>query len=133
MNISDVWRRRFVLSPRFGDIRVFVAAIGCLLVEHSHHVFGVANWKTPAQGSDTSSSLALFFSFNFDGSNHKASASRAFSIASTSVPPAEAQPGNSGKTADHRLASGSNSTSRRSFMQAPDGWDGWGAVSAATL
>jgi hypothetical protein len=48
--------------------------------------------------------------------NQRPSASFAFATASSSVSPALAQPGNSGKTADQRFASGSNSTITRSFM-----------------
>src|SRR5579872_4126464 len=81
-----------------------------------HNVLGTAYWKAPAQGTETSSSLAPLPSFTGDGSNHKAEASLAFAIASASVSPAVAQPGNSGKTADQRLVSRSNSTSRRNFM-----------------
>jgi len=51
-----------------------------------------------------------------EGLNHNFRASLALLIASSSVSPAEAQPGSSGKTADHRFVRGSNSTRRRNFM-----------------
>lgn len=51
-----------------------------------------------------------------EGSNQSSSASCAFAIASASESPADAQPGNSGNTADQRLAAGSNSTTARNFI-----------------
>jgi hypothetical protein len=51
-----------------------------------------------------------------EGSNHNSNASIALRTASSSVSPAEAQPGSSGKTADQRFVSGSCSTTKRSFM-----------------
>src|ERR1035437_5680394 len=53
---------------------------------------------------------------HFAAPNQSASASLALAMASASVSPAEAQPGSSGKTADQRLDSESNSIKRRSFM-----------------
>ena len=85
--------------------------------EHAHDLLCAAYWKMLAQGRDTSSSFVPFLSLSFDGSNHNASASCAFWMASASVSPAEAQPGNSGNTADHLLASGSNSMNSRNFMR----------------
>jgi hypothetical protein len=87
-----------------------------VLPQNFDDVFCVANWKSLAHGSETSTSFAFLFRGISDGSNQRANASLAFSIASFSVSPAEAQPGNSGKTADHRLASASNSTNNRKFM-----------------
>lgn len=52
------------------------------------------------------------------GSNQRAKASFALAMASASVSPALAQPGNSGKTADQRWLSLSNSTTMRSFIHA---------------
>jgi hypothetical protein len=101
----------FLVAPALVDQGETMSA------QHAHHILGAANWEVPAQGKDTSSSLAVFFNFSFEGSNHNASASFAFSTASASVSPAEAQPGSSGKTADQRLAFGSNSTTNRSFMR----------------
>jgi len=87
-----------------------------VLSQYFDDFFCVANWKTAAHGTASSNSFAPFASFMGAGSNHKARASLAFSIASASVSPAVAQPGNSGKTADHRLISGSNSSRRRNFI-----------------
>src|SRR5947207_15835850 len=81
-------------------------------------LLSVANWKAATQRSDTSKSLALFLTLSSEGSNQSAKASRALSIASCSESPAEAQPGSSGKTADQRLARGSNSTSNLNFIGA---------------
>ena len=50
------------------------------------------------------------------GSNQSSRASFAFWIASSSVSPAEAQPGNSGKNAAQRFVSESCSTTSRNFM-----------------
>src|SRR5208282_3395669 len=74
------------------------------------------NRKARAHGKDTSSSFAPLAGVMAEGSNHSASASLALRTASSSVSPADAQPGSSGNTADHRLLCGSNSTSSRSFM-----------------
>lgn len=49
------------------------------------------------------------------GSNQSANVSFAFATASSSVSPALAHSGSSGKTADQRCTSGSNSMTRRSF------------------
>jgi hypothetical protein len=68
------------------------------------NVFGATNWKTLTQGRESSSTLSPFFNFIGEGSNHKTKASFAFSMASASESPAVAHPGNSGNTADHRLA-----------------------------
>jgi len=74
------------------------------------------NGKVRAHGKDTSRSFAPVAGLISEGSNHSSSASLALRTASSSVSPAEAHPGSSGKTADHRLLCGSNSTSNRSFM-----------------
>jgi hypothetical protein len=52
------------------------------------------------------------------GSNQSESASFALAIASSSVSPAEAQPGNSGKTADQRFVLSSKFTNKRKFTRA---------------
>jgi hypothetical protein len=80
--------------------------------------FGVTNWESPAHGTASSMSFAPLLIFTGEGSNQSSNASFALATASASVSPAEAQPGSSGKTADQRLVSGSNSTKRRSFMLA---------------
>ncbi len=51
------------------------------------------------------------------GSNQSSRASFAFWIASSSVSPAEAQPGNSGKNAAQRFVSESCSTTKRNFIE----------------
>jgi hypothetical protein len=84
--------------------------------QNFNYVFGASDWKPAAQGTESSSNLAPLSSFTGEGSNHRASASRAFATASASVSPAVAQPGSSGKTADHLLVEESNLTSRRNFM-----------------
>lgn len=57
-----------------------------------------------------------FAAVHGDGSNHRSRASFALRMASSSVSPADAQPGSSGKNAAHLLVSGSCSTTNRSFM-----------------
>src|ERR1035441_10239071 len=75
-----------------------------------------ANWEPSAHGTASSIIFAPLFILKGAGSNHSSNASFAFAMASASVSPAEAQPGSSGNTADQRFVSGSNSTSRRTFM-----------------
>jgi hypothetical protein len=53
-----------------------------------------------------------------EGSNQSANASFALPTASSSLSPAEAQPGSSGKNAAQRFVSGSCSTTSRSFIAA---------------
>ena len=84
--------------------------------EHPDDLMGVADWEVPAQGRASSTSLACLRSFTGAGSNQRDSASLALVIASASVSPAVAQPGNSGNTADQRFVCESNSTSNRNFM-----------------
>src|SRR6059058_6335496 len=66
--------------------------------------------------SATSSTFAPAGKVTGAGSNQRSSASLAFRTASSSVSPAEAHPGNSGKNAAQRLVWGSCSTTSRSFM-----------------
>jgi hypothetical protein len=77
---------------------------------------GVTDWEVFAHVSDTSSTFAPAGTATGDGSNHSSSASLALRMASSSVSPADAQPGSSGKKAAHRLVSGSCSTTNRSFI-----------------
>src|SRR2546425_9467192 len=85
--------------------------------QDSDNVFGAANWEALAHSSATSSIFAPAGRGIGDGSSQSSNASLALSTASSSVSPAEAHPGNSGKKAAHRLLSGSYSTTNRSFMQ----------------
>jgi hypothetical protein len=84
--------------------------------QDSNNFLGVADWIAFAHLSATSNTLAPAGSGSVDGSNQSSKASFALRTASSSVSPAEAHPGNSGKTADHRFALGSCSTTSRSFM-----------------
>ena len=84
--------------------------------QHTDDVVGVADWKAPAQGRASSTSLAFLRNLTGEGSNQRASASLALAMASASVSPAVAQPGSSGNTADHRFVGASNSTNNRNFM-----------------
>ena len=86
--------------------------------EDSNNIFGATNWEPFAHARATSTTLAPADNRTGEGSNHNSRASFAFRIASSSVSPAEAQPGSSGKKAAHRLVSESNSTTNRSFIPA---------------
>jgi hypothetical protein len=79
-----------------------------------------ADRESAAHGSASSSTFAPWGNGTSAGSNHSANASFAFATASSSVSPALAHPGSSGKTADQRCTSGSNSMTRRSFTTLKD-------------
>ncbi len=89
-----------------------------VLAENSNGFFGAANRKAIIHVSATSNTLAPAGIEAGEGSNHSSSASLALRTASSSVSPADAQPGNSGKKADQRLVFGSSSMTRRSFIVA---------------
>jgi hypothetical protein len=89
-----------------------------MLAQNFDNFLRVANWKPLAHGMASSISFAPLCSLTGEGSNQSAKASFALAMASASVSPAEAQPGSSGKTADQRFVSESNSTKRRNFMWA---------------
>jgi len=91
-----------------------------LLLQDLRDFSCAANRKSPAHGSASSSTLAPCGKGTSAGSNHRANASFAFATASSSVSPALAHPGSSGKTADQRRTSGSNSMTRRSFTTLED-------------
>src|SRR5437868_8677440 len=84
--------------------------------QHPNDIFGTANRKALAHLSATSSTFAPGGNVTGAGSNQRSSASLAFRTASSSVSPAEAHPGNSGKNAAQRLVWGSCSITSRSFM-----------------
>ena len=84
--------------------------------QNPNDIFGTANRKALAHLSATSSTFAPAGNVTGAGSNQRSSASLAFRTASSSVSPAEAHPGNSGKNAAQRLVWGSCSTTSRSFM-----------------
>ena len=87
---------------------------------HHHAINAVYPPASPhgvfAHLSATSSTFAPAGNVTGAGSNQRSSASLAFRTASSSVSPAEAHPGNSGKNAAQRLVWGSCSTTSRSFM-----------------
>ena len=76
-----------------------------------------ADQEAFAHASATSKTFAPAGTAAADGSNQSSKASLAFRTASSSVSPAEAHPGSSGKKAAHRLVWGSCSNTNRSFMQ----------------
>jgi hypothetical protein len=100
----------FLMTARLSD------KLKAVLVQNLEDFLCVANWKSPTHGTASSTNFAPLFSFTGTGSNQSCNASFAFAIASCSVSPAEAQPGNSGKTADQRFVSGSCSTKSRNFI-----------------
>ena len=87
-----------------------------VFAQDSSNVFGGANGKARTHVSATSSTFAPADNVTGAGSNQSSNASLALRTASSSVSPAEAHPGNSGKNAAHRLVSGSCSKTSRSFM-----------------
>jgi hypothetical protein len=84
--------------------------------ENPNDLPGIADWEVPAHVRATSSTFAPAGRETGDGSNQSSRASLALRTASSSVSPAEAQPGSSGKKAAQRLVSESSSTTNRSFM-----------------
>lgn len=84
--------------------------------QDTNNFLGVTDWEALAHGSATCSTFAPAGTGTSDGSNQSSSACFALAIASSSVSPAEAHPGSSGKKAAHRLVSGSRSTTNLSFM-----------------
>ena len=86
--------------------------------QHPNDSFGTANRNALAHLSATSSTFAPAGNVTGAGSNQRSNASLALRTASSSVSPAEAHPGNSGKNAAQRLVRASCSTTSRSFMGA---------------
>ena len=84
--------------------------------KNTNNLLGFANRKAFAHVSATSSTFAPGGTETEDGSNQSSNASFALRIASSSVSPADAHPGNSGKKAAHRLLSGSCSITNRNFI-----------------
>ncbi len=105
-------------------VRMSPFLVASFLADHGEPVFlqdldnfsRAANWEAFAHVSATSSTFAPGENETGDGSNQSSSASFALPIASSSVSPAEAQPGSSGKKAAHRPVSGSCSTTNLNFM-----------------
>ena len=89
-----------------------------VFAQHLNNVFSAANGKALAHVSATSSTFAPADNVTGAGSNQSSKASLALRTASSSVSPAEAHPGNSGKNAAQRLVSESCSTTSRSFIAA---------------
>jgi len=100
----------FLVAPLLSDLGETVPT------KNADHVLCCAYWKSFTQGSATSSTLAPVGMGSVDGSNQSSSASLAFVTASSSVSPADAQPGSSGKNAAQRSTVASYSTTSRSFM-----------------
>jgi hypothetical protein len=110
------WNR---LVPVHGDDYLATIAVAPFLVtsllaylpkavpaQDPNDIYGTANRKALAHLSATSSTFAPAGNVTGAGSNQRSSASLAFRTASSSVSPAEAHPGNSGKNAAQRLVWG---------------------------
>src|SRR5262249_47366729 len=87
-----------------------------MFMQDANDLFSGANGEALTHVSATSKTFAPAGKSTGVGSNQSSRASFAFWIASSSVSPAEAQPGNSGKNAAQRFVSGSYSTTRRNLM-----------------
>ena len=87
-----------------------------VLAQDPNNFFRGANRKSLAHVSATFNTFAPLRNFTGTGSNQTCNASFALRTASSSVSPAEAHPGSSGKNADQRFVSASCSTTRRSFI-----------------
>src|SRR5438034_2580135 len=87
-----------------------------MLTQDANDLLGCANREALAHVSATSKTFAPAGKSTGVGSNQSSRASFAFWIASSSVSPAEAQPGNSGKNAAQRFVSESCSTTSRNLM-----------------
>src|SRR6266481_5916378 len=88
-----------------------------MFTQDVNDLFGCANREALAHVSATSKTFAPAGKSTGAGSNQSSRASFAFWIASSSVSPAEAQPGNSGKNAAQRFVSESCSTTKRNFIE----------------
>lgn len=105
-----------IFMPPFLMTALLVDQREAISLQYPGNLFGGQNGKVRGHGRDISTSFAPLAGLISEGSNHSFSASLALLTASSSVSPAEAQPGISGNTADHRFVCGSNSTSNRSFI-----------------
>jgi hypothetical protein len=109
-NLPTVGMTPFLVAALLADHAKAVAA------QDEDNVLGGANWKALSHGSATSSTFAPVENETGDGSNQSSRASFALATASSSVSPAEAHPGSSGKKAAHLWASGSCSRTSRNFI-----------------
>ena len=109
-HLSAIFVTPFLVAARLGNHRE------AMLAQNFDDFSCAANWIATAQGTASSIIFAPLGSLTGAGSNQSARASLALVTASASVSPAVAQPGISGKTADQRLTSGSNSTNNRNFI-----------------
>jgi hypothetical protein len=109
-HLAAIFVTPFLVTARLGNHRKTIPS------QNFDNFPCVANWIPPAHGTASSIIFAPLGNLIGAGSNQSASASWALVMASASVSPAVAHPGNSGNTADQRLASGSNSTNTRNFI-----------------
>lgn len=87
-----------------------------VLLQDSNNFTRVADWEPLTHVSATSRTLAPGGITEGVGSNQRSKASLAFVMASSSASPADAQPGSSGKNADHLPVALSCSITKRSFI-----------------
>lgn len=109
-HLAAIFVPPLLVPARLGNQRKTIFA------QNFDNISCAANWIPSAHGTASSIIFAPVGNLIGAGSNQRASASWAFVMASASVSPAVAQPGNSGNTTDQRFASGSNSTSSRNFI-----------------
>ena len=99
----------FLVTPGLSHQRKAV------LAQNFDDLFGVANWEPSAHGTASSIIFAPLFILKGAGSNHSSNASFLRDGLCLRVASGTAA-GQFGNTADQRFVSGSNSTSRRTFM-----------------
>ena len=109
-HLSAIFVTPFLVAARLGNHRK------TMLAQNFDDFPCAANWIPAAHGTASSIIFAPLGNLTGTGLNQSASASVALATASASVSPAVAHPGTSGNTADHRFASGSNSTNKRNFI-----------------
>jgi hypothetical protein len=109
-DLAAIWVTPFLVTAFLAYLAEAVSA------QDSNNVFSAANGKPLAHVSATSKTFAPAGNVTGAGSNQSSNASLALRTASSSVSPAEAHPGNSGKNAAQRFVSSSCSTTSRTFM-----------------
>ena len=111
--LAAIWMTPFLVASFLAHQRK------TMFTQDANDLFGGTNGEALAHVSATSKTFAPADKSTGVGSNQSSRASFAFLIASSSVSPAEAQPGNSGKNAAQRFVSESYSTTRRNVIRSP--------------
>src|SRR5437016_3363984 len=100
-DLTTVGMPPFLMAALLTDLKKAMSS------QHTNYFRGIPDRETVTHGSATSNTLAPAESCIGDGSNQSSRASRALRAASSSLSPADAHPGISGKNAAHRFVSGS--------------------------